>query len=297
MTTLPTRILFVKTKWEMWHDPLVPFLDRARADGFDATEIFLKTETAATEEIVALHRERGLDLVAQILTDGATPDDHIRSLEDQFEFAMACRPIRVNVHAGRDIFPFDENVRILARLIELGRAHEISVCAETHRGRATYAATATRQYLEALPELRLTADFSHWMVVHESDLSDQEETLELAISRTDHIHARVGYEEGPQVPDPRAPEWRGHAERHLEIWRRIVDLRDAEGRAADAAPRELDAPARELNAAAPTPLTIAPEFGPTPYMHTAPFKNEPVADPWELNVYMRDLLVETFSVR
>lgn len=263
------KIVFVKTKWEMWHEPLDEFLDRAVADGFEATEIFLETESASADAIAAAHGERGLALVGQILTQGQTPDEHIESLEKQFEFAAACVPIRINHHAGRDIFSFDDNVRILERMIRLGRESGIPVTAETHRGRPTFAATETRRYLEALPELRLTADFSHWMVVHESDLQDQEDTLALAIERSDHIHARVGYEEGPQIPDPRAPEWNRHVDRHLSLWRRIVKARREDGGG---------------------DVTIAPEFGPPNYMHTEPFTNEPVRDAWEINVYMRDYL-------
>lgn len=98
--------------------------------------------------------------------------------------------------------------------------------------------------------------------------------MELAIERSDHIHARVGYEEGPQVPDPRAPEWRGHVDRHLEIWRRIAEVRRRDGSAR---------------------LTVTPEFGPPNYMHTSPFSKEPVADAWEVNVYMRDMLREALA--
>lgn len=268
------KILYVKTKWEMWHEPLEPFLERAAKDGFKATEIFLKTESLPAAEIAARHRARGLDLVGQILTDGKTPDDHIRSLEDQFEFAVDCDPISINHHAGRDVFSFDDNLRIFERMIALGRESGISVAAETHRGRPTFAATETRRYLEALPDLRLTADFSHWMVVHESKLEDQEETLKLAIERSNHIHARVGYEEGPQIPDPRAPEWKGHVDRHIDLWRRIVESRRSDG--------------AEM-------LTIAPEFGPPNYMHTQPFTNEPVRDAWEVNVYMRDMLADALA--
>ena len=55
------------------------------------------------------------------------------------------------------------------------------------------------------------------MVVHESGLEDQAENLELAIAHADYIHARVGYAEGPQIPDPRAPEWQHAVERHLGL--------------------------------------------------------------------------------
>lgn len=263
------RILFSKSKWEMWDDPLEAFVRRAKGDGYEATELYLKPVVEPPDEIVALHREHGLALIGQLLTEGSTVDDHLRSLEAQFELALACDPILINGHAGRDRFSFEENVRIFRRYLELGRASGIPVVVETHRGRPTYSATETRRYLEALPELRLTADFSHWMVVHESDLADLGDAVELAIQRSPHVHARVGYEEGPQVPDPRAPEWARHVENHLALWRRIV---------------------RHQREAGAELLTITPEFGPPNYMHTLPFSNTPVADTWEVNGYMKELL-------
>ncbi len=35
------RIIFGKSKWEMWDDPLEVFLRRAKESGFEATEIYL----------------------------------------------------------------------------------------------------------------------------------------------------------------------------------------------------------------------------------------------------------------
>lgn len=269
------NIIFSKSKWEMWDDSCEVFLQRTKEDGFSATEIYLRSVQETPDEIVALHREHGLDLIAQILTEGDTPDAHLRSLEEQMEFAMRCNPLFVNHHAGRDRFSFEDNVRIFQRLIDLSHETGLPMLVETHRGRPTYSAVETRKYLDALPELHLTADFSHWMVVHESDLSDQPETLDLAIQRSHHIHARVGYEEGPQVPDPRAPEWEQHVSRHLTLWQQIVDVHQQRG--------------TEV-------LTITPEFGPPNYMHTLPFSNEPVGDVWKINVYMRDLLQQTLQV-
>ena len=262
-------ITYCKSKWEMWDDPLEEFLARTSGDGFGATELYLETVDQSPDEVARLHRSYDLVLVGQILSEGETPDEHIRSLERQFDYAAACAPILVNHHAGRDIFPFEDNVRIFERIIALGAEAGIPVVVETHRGRPTYSATETRRFLEALPDLRITADFSHWMVVHESDLKDQQETLELAISRSDHIHARVGYEEGPQVPDPRAPEWEGHVANHLRLWQQIIERRRSGGTGS---------------------LTITPEVGPPDYMHTHPFTREPVGDAWEMNVYMKDLL-------
>lgn len=263
------HLVFAKSKWETWDDPLDTFLRRVKADGFEATELYLMPLAESPDEIVAQHEALGLKIIGQILTDGATPDEQLRSLEAQFERAEACHPILINCHAGRDRFSFEENLRLFERVGALGRASGIPMLVETHRGRPTFSVLETRRYLEVLPDLQLTADFSHWMVVHESDLRDQQEAVEAAIRRSHHIHARVGYEEGPQVPDPRAPEWAGHVARHVELWKSIVAAR------------------RQAGAAW---LTITPEFGPPNYLHTQPFTGEPVADVWAINVYMRDLL-------
>ncbi len=269
------RIILGKSKWEMWDDPLEVFLRRAKESGFEATEIYLGSLQEGPDEIAAMHAAYGLDLIGQILTQGQTYEDHIRSLEHQFEFATQCGVALINSHAGRDIFSWEGNVEVFRRVTELSRQSGIPLLVETHRGRPTYSAIETRKYLEALPDLRITADFSHWMVVHESGLTDQAENIDIAVARSGYIHARVGYAEGPQVPDPRAPEWKGAVDEHLRLWQKIVDHRRAAG-----AER----------------LYITPEFGPPAYMHTVPFTNKPVADVWELNVYMRELLQEELKV-
>jgi sugar phosphate isomerase/epimerase len=267
------KLIFGKSKWEMWDDPLEVFLQRAAASGFEATEIYLGSLRESPAEIARLHTVHGLRLIGQILTQGETYQNHIRSLESQFEFAAQCDVAFINSHTGRDIFRFEENVQIFEKLIQLSQGSGIPILVETHRGRPTYSAIETRKYLEALPELRLTADFSHWMVVHESGLDDQRANIELAITRANYIHARVGYAEGPQIPDPRAPEWKYAVERHVQLWQQIIDQRKMNGKES---------------------LYITPEFGPPDYMHKAPFTNQPVGDVWEQNVYMRDLLAKTF---
>lgn len=263
------KLTFGKSKWEMWDDPLEVFLRRVAESGFEATEIYLGSLHESPAEIVRLHAMYGLRLIGQILTQGQTHEEHIKSLEAQFEFASRCEVAFINSHAGRDIFLFEENLPIFQRVVQLSESSGIPVLVETHRGRPTYSAIETRKYLEAIPELRLTADFSHWMVVHESGLDDQAANLELAMSRADYIHARVGYAEGPQIPDPRAPEWKPTVERHLGLWQEIVDRHKQNGT---------------------EQLYITPEFGPPAYMHTTPFTNRPVGDVWEQNVYMKELL-------
>jgi sugar phosphate isomerase/epimerase len=263
------KILFTKAKWERFEQELEPFLADTKAAGFDATEIYTPSVRESPSECIRLHESVGLKLVAQIITEGATPAEHMRVLEERFLRAVECGPILVNCHTGRDIWPMDDNLRIFDRALELEARHGIPFCHETHRSRPLFSGPSTAALLEARPALKLTADFSHWMCVHETDLADQPGALAAAVQASHHVHARVGHSQGPEVPDPRVAEWRPWLERSLEIWRRIVAARRASGAGF---------------------LTIAPEFGPPPYMPTLPATGEPLADAWEINCWMRQFL-------
>jgi sugar phosphate isomerase/epimerase len=263
------KIIFTKSKWEMGNDSLESFLRRAAADHFDAVEIYLPAQPESARELAARVADHGLGLVAQINTEGPDAAAHLDSLERRFAHAAETAPLLVNSHTARDWFSFDDNLRIFSRACELSRASGLPFTHETHRSRPTGSAPETYRYLQALPELRLNADFSHWFCVHESDLSDQPAAVDLAIARASHIHARVGFEEGPQVPDPLHPLWSRWTQLHLALWHRIIADRRAAGAAF---------------------LTLTPEFGPPPYMPVDPRTARPLADAWETNVRFRDWL-------
>lgn len=267
------EIVYTKSFWEMdlapFADPMRAFVARVSEDGFDGTEMFLPLVEDAPSRVLELHQEYGLrSPILDIITVGETPAEHRQSFDQMVERAVAFRPPLINSHTGRDIFSFADNLQLFEHAISVSEEIEIPIVHETHRFRPTYSATETRRYLEELPELMLNADLSHWMVVHESDLTDQSDTVDLALSRSRHIHARVGFEEGPQIGDPRAVEWLHHVERHIELWLQIVT---------------------HCRRAGVSTLAITPEFGPPPY---APVdaSGEPVADVWASNVYMKNLL-------
>jgi hypothetical protein len=109
--------------------------------------------------------------------------------------------------------------------------------------------------------------------VAESLLQDQAEAVSLALSRSDHIHARVGFAEGPQIPDPRVPQWKDTLDQHLIWWDAVIDSFKR---------RNEDS------------VTITAEFGPFPYMQIHPKTKMPLADQWDLNCYMKDLLASRY---
>jgi hypothetical protein len=122
--------------------------------------------------------------------------------------------------------------------------------------------------------MKITADFSHWVCVSETYLDDQPEILSEAINRTEHIHARVGYPEGPQVTHPGAPEWSEALSKHVTWWDAIIsNLRNQK---------------REF-------ATITTEFGAIPYLPTLPFTNQPIVSQWEINLWMKEYLHKRYN--
>jgi hypothetical protein len=174
-------------------------------------------------------------------------------------------PVLINCHTGSDFFSYEQNAAFIKAAIAVSEETGIPIYHETHRSRFSYTLPQTVEYLRNIEGLELTADISHWMVIHESLLEGQDALLNEVIARTKHIHARVGHAEGPQVSDPRAPEWKSALERHLDIWGQII-MRNWE--------------------TSEKPMTVTSEFGPPNYMPALPYTQIPVADQWEANVYM-----------
>ena len=194
---------------------------------------------------------------------------HKASYKKHMESIAALQPLLIDSQTGKDYYSAAENSELFALAGEITAASGTLIAHETHRNKALFAAHIAKSLLLNNPAIVITADFSHWCNVSESLLEQQQEALDVAISRTIHIHARVGCSQSAQVSDPRADEWRGELAAHLEWWDDIVRCRLTNG--------------AEL-------LTITPEFGPAPYMPALPYTKMPVANQWEVNVYMMNLL-------
>ena len=117
--------------------------------------------------------------------------------------------------------------------------------------------------------MELVGDFSHFCTVSESMLEDQENILQQIIPHVSHIHARVGFEQGPQVNNPAAPEWDSHLNKFIGWWQQIIEYKKSKGDFL---------------------FTISPEFGPDPYMPVQPFTKEPLSNQWNNNVFMKNTL-------
>ena len=251
------------------------FFDKVKEAGYDGVEFSLPLDKKEKSLILRLLEKSGLLFIAQHWETTTNDfDQHKKEYQQRLINLTEANPLFINAHTGKDYFTFEQNSELIALADEIASKYNIKIIHETHRGRFNFAAHITAEYLRKLPGLNITFDLSHWCNVAESMLEDQADAVNLAIERTEHIHARVGFPEGPQIPDPRAPEWQETLAVHVNWWKQVIEQKGITG--------------AEM-------FTITPEFGPYPYMQIIPHTKEPVASQWDINVYMMNYLRKILS--
>ncbi|WNR42741.1 sugar phosphate isomerase/epimerase family protein [Paenibacillus roseipurpureus] len=227
--------------------------------GVEYTPPAQKADDPAFRKALDAHQ---LAYIAQVVTRGP---DHFASFREQVLRVAELAPVLINAHSAADRMPLVQQLEFFGAALQLEQEIGIPIAHETHRGRAFFTPWQTAEVLRALPELKIGADFSHWCAACESMPSALDEDVVLSMQRAIHIHGRVGYPEGPQVADPRAPEYAEHVSTFIGLWLTICENRLAAGA---------------------TSMTFTPEFGPPPYLQVLPFTKQPVTDLWEVNLWM-----------
>jgi sugar phosphate isomerase/epimerase len=256
------QLKLVKSTWGMT-GTLAENLRRIADAGYAAVEMQLPPEEWLPE-FRSLLKETKLEYVAMVIT---LTDDHLNEFKAKVEQVRALEPLQLTVHAGKDWWPWERQREFFAEALEVERQTGLLINHETHRGRPMFTPVATARLLREFPELYINADFSHFCNVCESLLEDQTEDMALCIARSRHLHGRVGHEEGPQVNDPRAPEWARQLAAHEAWWAEIIRARQQAGAAF---------------------FTFNPEFGPPNYMPTLPYTCQPVSDLWNVCRWMSE---------
>lgn len=247
-----TKLLVFRALWGMT-GPLPEQIERVAAAGYDGFECWPRQWTVTRDEFVSRAARAGLKMIVGALI--VTKEE----IEPALMELAAFDPARINLHSGRDNMTRDEACAFFEESLRVEEKISIPVGHETHRGRILFTPWDTAHYLKQFPALRITADYSHWVNVCERLPEDEATAIALANQRAVHIHGRVGYEEGPQVPDPSAPEYAHQLAWHEKQWQQIyANQQQAEF------------------------VTFTPEYGPPNYLHTLPHTHVPVADLWNV---------------
>lgn len=245
---------------------------QAKAAGFTGVEGPAPASAREQADWREILQDHGLRYIAEICTAGSyVPDraasvqDHLASMEHKLQCSLPLQPQLVTCLGGCDAWDEQQSLAFFCAAMQLARRHDVRISFETHRGRSFFNPWVTARICEQLPDLRLTADFSHWCVVCERLMDVEQDVLDSLVGRVLHIHARVGYEQGPQVADPRLARYQHALHSHQRWWRRIWDCQRQQGY---------------------TCTTLTPEFGPDGYQQVDVFSSTPLGDLWEINCWM-----------
>ncbi len=265
------KILFFQTDWGNTL-PMDAFLAKAKAAGYDGVELWMPAGEDKKKSLKEGLKKYELEVIFLHGTARNLPfEEALLAYEVGLQEILAWKPLKVNSHTGNDFWTPEQNLAFIVLGDRYAKQVGIPVLHETHRGRFSYTLPKAVAMFRKFPNLKYTLDISHWMVVHERLLTESNPLLQEIFPSVDHIHARVGFAEGPQVPNPAAPEWKNEVKAHLDIWEKII--RSQTGKV----------------------FTVTTEFGPPPYMATVPFTNQPLADQWEANVWIRNALKSRFQ--
>ncbi len=209
--------------------------------------------------------------IAQQVLDNKieTVDEYTQRITERLKYLSTLSPDYINSHTGKDFYNFNENCKIIEVTEHISKTSKIPIWHEIHRGRFSFHLSTLVNYLAIFPKLKLVADFSHFCVVSESLLYDQQAILQNLYDNCVHIHARVGSSQCPQVNHPFASEWQENLNRFMGWWQDIINVHLKIGK---------------------QHITITPEFGPFPYMPQEPNTQKALSNQWEINIQMKKYL-------
>lgn len=264
-----------------WPDLTSFIIDAApKFDGVEFPLAHLAFESDVTDTAVSKVKDTlaatQLDVIALIATRPdawSDPAEHFQDFLRQAKIASALGATKAAVHCGADAFDTQVSIEFLNDVLAASADLNLLPCIETHRGRPMYNPWSTATLLDALPDMRLTSDLSHWHVVVDRVPNDIMDIFDEASRRSSHVHARIGHEKGAQVPHPADPIWAEHVAMYRRWWGLSKESMERRGEV----------------------FTVSSEFGPPPYMNTRPFTHEPDCDLVELNAWMQERLQEWYG--
>ena len=250
-------------------------IHQAKLAGFDGIEGC--PPSAPDQRLLFQERiqEAELGFIGEVCTGGAdrpdpaiSPNQHLLDLRSGIERCLDLSPLLINARTGLDSWSLDLQVDYFEKVLEMESDYGVDIIVQTVRSRSMFHPWITREILDRLPDLKLCCAFHEWCCAAARLVMDDDIRLLREIAENAwHLHACVGYPDGPQAPDPRLPEHSQALASHLKWWETVWTMQ---------AQRGLEA------------ITATTDFQPDPRC--------PGVDAWDVNRWIARQLRERFDV-
>ena len=266
-------VLFFCPRWGAEDLSLNDFVAKVKEAGYDGIEAVIgKDESSHFLELIQKYDLKYIGHHSDNFQGSF--DKYYAFYKEEMEYIASLSPLFINSQTGKDYFSKEQNEALIEAAFDVSKTSSIPIYHEIHRGTFSFCPQLTMPYIEKYKEIQFTTDLSHWANVTESFLENFTEEIDKVITHSTHFHARVGHSEGPQISDPRAPEWQFALDIHMKWWTKLIELQTANNKL----------------------VTCTPEFGPYPYMTHLPYKNTPIANQWDINVFMMNYIKKSLSI-
>lgn len=267
------NISYFYPRWGSEHLNWKDFLYRIKDVGFQGVEIGLPPSIGETEEMLQLLEEFELQFILQHYeTNSHEFLSHRKLYNDTLTTLASYHPYLINSHTGKDHFSIEQNSILLKDADLIEQSSKVTITHETHRGRFSFSPFNVMNYIKDNPSLKLTLDISHWFCVTESLLEHFDDELNLISQQVEHLHARFGHTQGPQIEDIQDDIHNEVKARHFQIWDSLIQY-------------------KKNTDCKNFPITM--EVGPWPYLRSrlSPSQN------WDIQFKQNCLLLHTFKNR
>lgn len=211
--------------WPVGQDPREDWVRSARQAGFDGLQ---GPPPTAPEQRLLLHeqlQEADLAFISNLATASdptVSPNQHLLDLRTAIECSLDLSPLLINACTGSDAWPLPLQIDFFEKILALESEYGIEIAVETSRGRPFFHPWITREIVHQLPELKLACNFAQWCCTTGRLVMEDDPRLLRDLARHGrHLHATVGFQDGPQVPDPRVPARADPLEKHLRWWETV----------------------------------------------------------------------------
>lgn len=167
---------------------------RCKAAGFEAVECWINDETE--KEITETLKRHELRLGM-----GHRPYK-VDDTKAAVERAVRCGADYLFAQPGSAYTPLDDVVTIVTEGRKIANDAGIPFFVETHRNNFTETIPQTRQLIDRVPDIRMTGDLSHFVVVGEFYGWEEEgasDKMMPVLERISHLHGRISDGEAAQV--------------------------------------------------------------------------------------------------